>query len=444
MKKILIQNAKVVNEGKIEELDVYIEKGKIEKLAASIENVAPDISIDAKGKYLLPGMIDDQVHFREPGLTHKACIASESRAAVAGGITSYMEMPNCIPPTIDQERLDAKLELGGRVSMANFAFYFGATNGNLEAIKKVDPKQVCGLKVFMGSSTGDMLVDQPDVLEAIFANSPTLIVTHCEDTPMILENEKKWIEKYGDEIPFKEHPNIRSAEACYKSSSFAVDLAKRHGSKLHVLHLTTAKEMELFSSLPLSEKNITAEVCAHHLFFDERDYEKLGSLIKCNPAIKRIEDREALHQALIDGKIDVIATDHAPHTLEEKQGNYRQAPAGLPLVQHALLSLLEWVHRGKFKLEMLVEKTSHRVADLFDIHERGYIREGYWADLVLVDMDQKYEVDQEPIYYQCGWTPFQGQVFNSRIEATIVSGQLAFHQGKFDEEVRGKALEFIR
>ncbi len=440
---ILITNAKVVNENEIKELDVFINKGRIENISGDLSKKSADVTIDAAGKYLIPGMIDDQVHFRDPGLTHKGDIYTESRAAVAGGITSFMEMPNTNPQTLDKKALGAKWQTAAKQSIANYSFYLGASNSNLEQVKAVDPKTVCGLKVFMGSSTGDMLVDKPKALEAIFKNAPILVATHCEDTPTILANEAIYREKYGEGVPMKYHPKIRSAQACYDSTSLAVNLAKKHGTKLHVLHISTKKELSLFSKLPLDKKHITAEACVHHLFFNDTAYLDKSSLVKCNPAIKSEANRKAIVDAVITGKIDVIATDHAPHTLEEKRNNYFKAPSGLPLVQHALLSLLDFYHDSVFSLELIVNKTSHRVADLFQIENRGYIREGYWADLVLLN-DNPYTVTKDNILYKCGWSPFENHTFKSSIDTTIVSGNIAYQNGWVDARVLGKRLKFDR
>lgn len=435
-----IVNARIVNEGTVIEGDLLIEDGRIAAVGAAPDG--PGDVMDAHGAWLLPGMIDDQVHFREPGLTHKGNIASESAAAVAGGITSYMEMPNCDPLTINQARLNEKRERASSCSHANYAFYLGATNDNLEDIKSVDPATACGVKVFMGASTGDMLVDDPGTLEGIFASTPLLIATHCEDTPTILANEAAALARYGDDIPITEHPRIRSEEACYKSSELAVQLAKRHGSKLHVLHLTTARELAHFATGDLAGKRITAEACVHHLFFDETWYAKKGNDIKCNPAIKRTEDREALLAAISDGRIDVIATDHAPHTREEKSGPYRQAPAGLPLVQHALLSLFEHCRRGLFDVTTIVQKTAHAPARLFGVRERGFIREGYHADLVLVSEGPT--DGGANLLAKCGWSPFAGIEFGHRIEATWVNGVQRFANGQLLDGPFGQPLEFIR
>ncbi|MCP4410592.1 MAG: dihydroorotase [Gammaproteobacteria bacterium] len=442
MKSILITNARIVNEGRSQSLDVYIRNGRIEQLDADLSWRTVDTVIDASGKVLLPGMIDDQVHFRDPGLTHKADFHTESRAALAGGITSFMDMPNTRPQTVTLQALEQKYAQAAQKSVANYAFYLGATNDNLDVIRALDHAAACGIKVFMGASTGNMLVDDPKVLEQIFIHAPTLIATHCEDTPMISANEHRYREQYGDDVPVRYHPSIRSAEACYKSSSFAVELAREHDTRLHVLHLSTAGELKLFSTEPLERKRITAEACVHHLYFDESAYAEKGTLIKCNPAIKTRQDREALIQAVREGRIDVIGTDHAPHTKEEKDNTYFKAPSGLPLVQHALPALLELFHDNRFSLELIVEKTSHAVARCFGIKERGYIREGYWADLVLVDLDDAFTVDRQDVLYKCGWSPFEGISFRSRVDTVLVSGQVAYQQGSFVENVKGRRLDF--
>lgn len=444
MTSLLITNAHVVNEGQIQQLDVFVANGRIEKVGADLSSLAADRVIDAQGKHLLPGMIDDQVHFREPGLTHKGEIATESAAAVAGGITSYFEMPNVNPLTINRAALEDKYERATRKSLANFAFYLGASNDNLEDIKSLDPKAACGIKVFMGASTGNMLVDKPEILEGIFANAPTIVVTHCEDTPMITANEEKYRQQYGEDVPMSCHPLIRSEEACYKSSSMAVSLAKQFNTRLHILHLTTEKELELLQAGDMKNKRITAEACVHHLFFSEEDYETKGALIKCNPAVKKASDRAALLQAVNNDLIDVVATDHAPHTWDEKQNPYFKAPSGLPLVQHALISMLEHYHSGIFSLEKIVQKVSHNVADLFQIHERGYIREGYWADLTLVDLNSPTVVDNQTLYSKCGWSPFAGYIFKSSIHTTIVNGEVAYENGQLNKDIRGKRLAFDR
>ena len=434
--RTVIKDARIVNEGAVVEGDLAVRDGRIERIGGSIPG---DVEIDAAGAWLLPGMIDDQVHFREPGFEHKATIATESAAALAGGVTSYMEMPNCVPQTIDAGALEDKHRRAAAKSAANYAFYFGATNDNLEAIKAVDPLKACGVKVFMGASTGNMLVDDEKTLEGIFASSPLVIATHCEDTPMILANEERARKEYGDAIPIEMHPRIRSEEACYKSSSLAVELATRHGSRLHVLHLTTARELELFEPGPVEGKRITAEVCVHHLYFDETDYATRGADIKCNPAIKTPDDRRALRAAVLEDRIDIVATDHAPHTEEEKRARYIDAPSGMPLVQHALLSLLEHM-----PVETVVQKTAHAPAARFGVRERGYLREGYWADLVLIDPARTTVVDDQELFYKCGWSPFSGVTFASRVTHTFLNGHLVFAHGELRDRSRAMALEFDR
>ena len=444
MSSIRIVNALTVNEGMSRHQDLLIRDGRIAAIGASVPGSGAERVIDAAGRVLLPGMIDDQVHFREPGLTHKGDIASESRAATAGGITSYMEMPNTSPPTTTIERLEEKFRIAGRTSFANYSFYLGGANDNIESVKALDPRAACGVKVFMGASTGNMLVDDPVALEQIFTHSPVIVATHCEHSPTIDANTRRFQAIHGDDIPMALHPAIRSEEACYRSSALAVALAERCRTRLHVLHLSTARELALFSRRPLAEKRITAEVCVHHLYFSGVDYREKGTLIKCNPAIKTRRDQRALLQALQDGTIDVVGTDHAPHTLAEKKQPYCDAPSGLPLVQHALVSLLEHVHDGVFSLETLVEKIAHAPARLFDVKERGYLREGYWADLVLVDMNRPTVVDEEPVHHRCGWSPFAGRRFRSSVTATFVSGHAAFIDGMFDPQPAGKRLTFDR
>ncbi len=434
----------MVNEGLTLDGDLLIRNGRIEQVDSEITTPENCRVMDAEGRLLIPGMIDDQVHFREPGSMNKADIHSESRAAVAGGITSFMDMPNTNPNTVTLEALEDKYRIAAEKSVANYAFYLGATNDNIDVIRALDPKQACGIKVFMGSSTGNMLVDSEQALDQIFRDAPVLIATHCEDSPTIELNEAAAREKYGEDVPMSMHPEIRSEEACYLSSSFAVDLAKRHDTRLHVLHLTTAREMELFETKPLDEKRITAEVCVHHLFFSDQDYALKGAFIKCNPAIKKPSDRDALRQALKEGRIDVVATDHAPHLLKDKMGNYFQAPSGLPLVQHALPMMLELCRDEYLSLDMLVEKTSHAPARLFNIEERGYLREGYWADLVLVDYDKPFRVERDDVLYKCGWSPLEGMRLRSSIIATFVNGQLAYHHGKVEDQIRGARLSFDR
>lgn len=437
---ILITNARLVNEGVTRDADVRIRDGRIDQIGTGITAGPNETVLDAAGAWLLPGMIDDQVHFREPGLTAKGDIATESAAAVAGGITSYMEMPNVKPPTTSLDELEQKYQRAAGRSRANFAFYLGATNDNIAAIRAVQPGQACGIKVFMGASTGSMLVDDEQVLEQIFADSALLIATHCEDTPLIKINEAAARAKYGEDVPMEEHPHIRSVDACYKSSSLAVELARRHASRLHVLHLTTARELALFSAGPAADKRITAEACVHHLFFDATDYARLGALIKCNPAIKAPSDRAALLQAVADDVIDVIATDHAPHTAAEKAGRYFDVPAGLPLVQHALLMVLEHVHAGRFSIEHAVRKTSHSVADIFGLTDRGYVREGWWADLVLVDPDRPTRVTPESLLYKCGWSPLAGHEFRSAIRTTLVNGEPVWSDGSLTGVIPGQRL----
>ncbi len=442
---ILIKNAQMINDGEIIEGDLLIRNGRIEQIATEIPAKGRIKLLDAEGMTLMPGMIDDQVHFREPGVTHKADIRSESRAAVAGGITSFMEMPNTNPQAVTLEALESKYALAADRSLANFGFYLGATNDNIEVIRQLDPKQACGIKVFMGASTGNMLVDREETLEAIFKDAPTLVATHCEDTPTILKNEQEYRVKYGENVPMKFHPAIRSEEACYRSSSMAIALARRHGTRLHVLHLTTARELEQFEAGPLDGKQITAEACVHHLYFDEADYGNRRSFIKCNPAIKTREDRDAIRRALVDNRIDVIGTDHAPHTLKEKLvESYFKSPAGLPLVQWAMPMVLELYQDKLISLEQLVEKTCHGPARLFNIVDRGYLREGYWADLVLMDLSSSYRVRRDDTLYKCGWSPLEGDRLRSRVVATIVNGRMAYHEGGVNDAVLGQRLAFDR
>lgn len=443
MSSVLIRNARLVNEGREFDGDLLVSNGRIVKIARSIEGENAKVEIDANGQWLLPGMIDDQVHFREPGAPAKGSFSTESRAAVAGGITSFMDMPNTNPATLTLEALTDKKRRAAINSVANYGFHFGVSRDNLDTVAALNPCEVAGVKVFMGASTGNMLVDDPQILERLFAEVPTILLAHCEHTPSIDANAANLRELFGERIPPGAHPLIRDAEACYRSSSLAVELAQRHGTRLHVLHLTTARELALFEDKPLAQKRITAEVCLHHLLFDDRDYPSLGNLIKCNPAIKTQADRDALRAALNSNLLDVIGSDHAPHTWEEKQRPYTQAPSGLPLVQHALPALMELVADGILSITTLVAKTSHRVADLFAIPDRGYLREGYWADLVLVER-QTLEVDRQPILSQCGWTPFAGRSFRHRVNATIVSGQIAWREGRVNEGCRGLALRFMR
>jgi dihydroorotase len=447
MNNYLIRNAKIVNEGTIIHGYVLVRGGTIRAVGKGEPGAEQDLAevVDAQGKYLLPGVIDDQVHFREPGLTHKAEIATESKAAVAGGTTSYMEMPNTRPQTTTIEELEKKYQRASEVSMANYSFYLGATNDNLEDIRKLDPAKNCGVKVFMGSSTGNMLVDRRDVLEKIFAQSPALIATHCEDEETIQKNLKKARDLYGEDVPISQHPLIRSEEACYLSSSLAVELARKHGSRLHILHISTARELELFQQgTDFDKKRITAEVCIHHLWFHDRDYERKGTLIKWNPAIKTIHDRDSLLAALLNDKLDVVATDHAPHTIEEKQSKYINSPSGGPMVQHALTVMLELVHRGKISVEKVVEKMCHAPARLYRVKDRGFIEPGCKADLVLVDPETEWTVAHSNLYYKCGWSPLEGETFHSRVTHTWVNGQLVYREGLFNEMIRGERLEFNR
>ncbi|WP_333694231.1 dihydroorotase [Flavobacterium sp.] len=445
MKRILIKNARIVNEGKIFEGDVLIENELIAEIASSI-SAKPEVQvIDAEGSYLLPGAIDDQVHFREPGLTHKGTIASESKAAIAGGITSFIEQPNTVPNAVTQELLEDKYAIASQSSYANYSFMMGGTNDNLEEILKTNPRNVAGLKLFLGSSTGDMLVDSSDSLEKIFSSTKLLIAVHSEDEGTVKGNLEKFKEIYGDDIPVKFHPEIRSVEACYKSTVKVIDLAKRTGARLHVFHISTAKELDLFTNkIPLEEKQITAEVCIHHLWFSDADYETKGNFIKWNPAVKSAADREALWKALLDDRIDVIATDHAPHTLEEKKQVYTKAPSGGPLVQHAVVAMFEAHHQGKISIEKIVDKMAHNPAKLFKIEKRGFIREGYYADLVLVNPAMPWTVKKENILYQCKWSPFEGTNFKSRVTHTFVNGQLVYQNGKVNEIKAGKRLLFER
>jgi dihydroorotase len=445
MKTTLIRNANIVNEGKVFVADVLIKGERIEKIAKSITATGVDREIDAEGKYLLPGAIDDQVHFREPGLTHKATIYSEARAAVAGGVTSFMEMPNTNPPTFTQTLLEEKYQRAAQTSLANYSFYIGASNDNVEEVMKTDISQVCGLKIFMGSSTGNLLVDNANTLEGFFSRWPSIIATHCEDEATIKANTEKFRAEYGEHVPIACHPQIRSAEACYLSSSFAVDLAKKHETRLHILHISTAKETSLFdNTLPLEQKKITAEACVHHLWFNDSDYERLGTHLKWNPAVKSEADQAAILQAVLDNRIDVIATDHAPHTLSEKEGTYFKAPSGGPLVQHSVVTMLEMHLQGKISIEKVVEKMSHNPAILFQIVDRGYVREGYFADLVLVDLEKPWTVSRENVISMCGWSPLEQTTFRASVTHTWVSGHLAYAHGVFNEQIKGQRLTFNR
>lgn len=444
MNKLLITNARLVNEGQTRDADVLIHGERIEKIASSIAADESCQVLDAKGKFLLPGMIDDQVHFREPGLTNKGDMATESAAAVAGGITSFMDMPNVNPQTTNRQALaDKYVTAAGRCS-ANYAFYLGATNRNIEEIKALQVNEACGIKAFMGASTGDMLVDNPESLELLFEHAPVIVLTHCEHSPTIRDNEARAKTDFGENVPMTEHPNIRSANACLLSSSQAVDLARRHDALLHVLHLTTAIEMGLFSKAHRSEKRITAEVCVHHLWFDDSRYEELGTRIKCNPAIKRPEDRLALLKAVNDGRIDIIATDHAPHTISEKGKTYFKAPAGLPLVQHAMLCLFDLAEKGTLSYENIVDKTSHAVADIFGVVDRGYVREGYFADFVIMDADKPYTVSSANLLAKCHWSPFTGHTFSSSVDTTIVNGTIVYKDGELTGDIVGQRVAFSR
>lgn len=446
--KTLIKNARIVNEGKTFNGSVLIEGELIARILTDAtipeELLQGSTIIDAQGKYLIPGVIDDQVHFREPGLTHKGEIATESRAAVAGGVTSYMEMPNTNPQAVTQELLEQKYLRAKEVSAANYSFYMGATNDNLQEVMQTNAADVCGIKVFMGSSTGNMLVDDENTLSEIFKNTKLLVATHCEDEPTIVKNIERYREIYGEYVPMSVHHHIRSAEACFKSTEKAVKLASRYGTRLHVLHLSTADEMKLFAAGPLDQKQITAEVCVHHLWFDEHDYVHYGTHIKWNPAIKTREDKAALWDALLADKLDVIATDHAPHTLQEKEHSYFKAPSGGPLVQHSLAAMLEMHKKGLISLEKVIKKMCHAPADLFRIDRRGYIREGYYADLVLIDPSQSWIVSPENILYKCGWSPFEGTEFSHRVTHTFVNGGLVYENGKITEGTAGKRLIFNR
>ncbi len=447
MKQILIRNATMVNEGSIKKASILIRGDKISRIGEAETPVTGSnvTIIDAEGKWLFPGVIDDQVHFRDPGFPEKADFHSESMAAVAGGVTSVMDMPNTLPQTTTLQRLDEKLEMVAGKSLTNFALYFGATNDNIDEIRKLDNTKVCGIKVFMGSSTGNMLVDNPESLDRIFAEAPVLVAVHAEDDTVIRKNLDHYEKQFGINIPFTLHPKIRSEEACYRSSAKAVELARLHGTRLHVLHLSTASEMELFDNrVPAKEKQITAEVCVHHLWFDESDYIKYGTRIKWNPAIKTKEDKEGLWTALLDDRLDVIATDHAPHTWQEKAKPYLLAPSGGPLVQHSLVAMLEMYHHKKISLEKVVEKMCHAPADIFGIPDRGYIREGYKADLVLIEPHQPWTVSKDNILYKCGWSPFEGTRFTSQVTHTFVNGHLVYDNGLIDTEYRGEQLVFLR
>lgn len=444
MPRYLIKSAKIVNEGKITQGDVLVNNERIEKIAEEINPQAPFTEIKADGLHLFPGAIDDQVHFREPGLTHKAEIFTESRAAVAGGVTSFMEMPNTQPPALTQQLLEEKYQRAAQMSLANYSFFMGTSNDNYDEVMRTDLKNVCGLKIFMGSSTGNMLVDDEGALGRLFAHFPGLIATHCEDEATIQENAEVFRKEFGEDVPVQYHPLIRSGEACYLSSSKAVALAKKHGTRLHVLHISTAKELSLFENkTPLNQKKITAEACIHHLWLSDNDYARKGKFIKWNPAIKTESDRNAVFNAVLNDTIDVVATDHAPHTREEKQRPYFQAPSGGPLVQHSLVAMLEFYHQKKITLEKIAEKMSHAPATLFRIKDRGFIREGSYADLALVDLNDPWEVTRENLLYKCGWSPFDGNIFHARVTHTFVNGHLAYEHGKLNESAKGQRLEFL-
>lgn len=444
MGTLLILNAKIVNENKIIESDIYIRSGRIEKIDKDLSSMRIANVLDVKGKFVLPGMIDDQVHFREPGKEHKGTIQSESRAAVAGGVTTYFGMPNTIPHVLTSEILEQKMELAAHSSIANYSFYHGSSNDNLDDIKIIDPLSCCGLKVFMGSTYGNVLVDDEETIGEIFKVAPLLVATHCEDTPIITENRENYRQIYGEDIPMSLHPKIRSEEACYKSSSIAIELAKKYDTRLHIFHISTASEVELFTNKPLAEKRITSEVCAQYLSFSDEDYATKGTLIKCNPAIKTAVDRAALFQGLLEGRLDCIGTDHSPHLLSEKMGKYFDIPAGFPLIQYVLPSLLEHYQDGLFSLELIAEKTSHAVAEIFNIKDRGYIREGYWADLVVIDTEKGFTVDKADVLSKCGWSPFEGVEFRSSVHATIVNGELVYINNKIRAGTLGKRVEFDR
>lgn len=443
MKKTLIKHATIINEGTQFEGDVLINGDRIEKIGTDISDSTAHI-IDATGCFLVPGVIDDQVHFREPGLTHKADIYSESKAAAAGGITTFMEMPNTVPQALSQTLLQDKYDIAQKNSFTNYSFFMGASNDNIDEVLKTDPKNVAGIKVFMGSSTGNMLVDNEKTLENIFKNSPMLVATHCEDEETIKRNSEIYKQKYGENVPISSHPKIRSVEACYISSSMAVNLAKKLDTRLHILHISTEKELELFdNSKPLSEKKITAEVCVHHLYFDETMYDEKGTYIKWNPAVKSVSDKNALWKALLDDRLDIIATDHAPHTIEEKENTYFKAPSGGPLVQHSLPVMFDMATEGKISYEKVVEKMCHAPAECFEVKERGYLREGYFADIVLIKKSN-WTVSKENILYKCNWSPFEGREFTHKIDKTFVNGILVYNNGKIEQESAGKRVEFNR
>jgi len=444
MKSILLKGGLIVNKGQIIAGDIFIKNGKIEQIGEGLD-VKADKEMKVEGKYIIPGIIDDQVHFRDPGLTHKADLFTEPVAAVAGGVTTFMEMPNTIPNALTQELLQDKYDVAAEKSLANFSFFMGASNDNLEEALKTDGKNVCGLKIFMGSSTGNMLVDDAAVLEKLFSNIPILIATHCEDEKTVRNNMEIYRGRYGEDVPIRLHPEIRSSIACLKSSKLAISLAEKHDARLHILHISTADECQLFrNDIPLEQKRITSELCVHHLYFNSNDYERLGTQIKCNPAIKSQMHQGALLPALLDNRLDIIATDHAPHTWDEKSNTYFKAPSGVPLVQHSLNVMLELYHGGKISLERIVEKMCHAPAICFEIEKRGFIEEGYWADLAIVDLDKEWTVKKSNIHYKCGWSPFENHSFKGKVESTIVSGHLAYHNGNFDHDKKGERITFDR
>lgn len=444
MESIIIKGGQVINEGKIFPADILIENGRISQIAPQITRGA-DREINAEGKHIIPGIIDDQVHFREPGLMHKGDLYTEPRAAVAGGTTSFMEMPNTKPPAITQAKLEEKYQAASQKSLANYSFFMGATNDNIEEVLRTDGRQVCGLKIFMGSSTGNMLVDEPTALESLFSQVPLLIATHCEDEATIRRNMELYREKYGENVPISCHPTIRNVEGCLISSTLATNLAKQYNTRLHILHISTRDELALFDPhTPLAEKRITAEVCVHHLYFNADQYETLGTQIKCNPAIKEVAHQSALLPALLENRLDIIATDHAPHTWDEKQQTYFKAPSGVPLVQHSLNVMLKLHQEGKISLEKIVEKMCHAPSICFEMDQRGFLREGYWADIAIVDLEKSWEVNKSNIYYKCGWSPFEGEQFKGQVTSTIVSGHLAYHEGAFNESKMGERLLFDR
>ncbi|MEL7117854.1 MAG: dihydroorotase [Bacteroidota bacterium] len=443
MQSLLIKEGQIVNRGRIFSGDLLIKNGRIEKIAAQIDTQENAKELPANGNIVMPGIVDDQVHFREPGLTHKAELYTESRAAVAGGVTTFMEMPNTKPPALSQELLQQKYDRAAQVSLANYSFFMGASNDNIEEVLKTDAKKVCGIKVFMGSSTGNMLVDDEQTLDALFSRVPMLIATHCEDEATIRANMQVYKEKYGENVPMELHPEIRNVEGCYKSSELAIRLAKKYNTRLHILHISTAKELDLFTNaIPLEEKRITAEVCVHHLYFNQDDYAKYGSGIKCNPAIKSSANQEALFPALLDNRLDIIATDHAPHTKEEKAGTYFKAPSGVPLIQHTLNVMLEFYHQGKISMERIVEKMCHAPTVCFNLEERGFLDEGKYADVVIVDPNKEWMVDTSNILYKCGWSPFEGHTFKGKILSTIVNGHLAYHKDQLNDSSLGKRVTF--